>query len=99
MKCLLFLIFIITLLFPNTFQNTVDLKLNEIDSSVSDILWCGENKEVIFALTELNSVYKSDDKGFSWKKLNDIFHEKGKFELETNENEVNYFLLFLKLFR
>ena len=69
-------------------SDTPNFKRNELDSSISDIMWCGNNREVIFALTELSSVYKSEDKGFSWRKLNDIFHSKATLELEPNENEV-----------
>ncbi len=77
-------------LIPSIYSlGNVDFKLNEIDSTVNDIIWCGNNQETILALTELSSVYKSDDRGFTWKKLNDIFQNTGKLELEENENEVN----------
>jgi hypothetical protein len=66
-----------------------DFRLSEVDSAVNDVLWCGSSRDVIFVLTELNSVYKSEDKGFSWTKLNDAFHKQGIGELEKNENEVN----------
>ena len=66
----------------------VDFKLFEIDSNINDMIWCGSNQDIILALTELSSVYKSDDHGFTWKKLNDIFQHTGKKELEENENEV-----------
>lgn len=77
------------LLIHNTYsKGSVDFKLFEIDSNINDIIWCGHNQESILALTELSSVYKSDDHGFTWKKLNDIFQHTGKAELEENENEV-----------
>ena len=66
----------------------VQSKLFEIDSDVNDVIWCGSNNQSILLLTELSSLYKSDDNGFSWKKLNDILLHTGKQELEENENEV-----------
>jgi hypothetical protein len=72
---------------------SAEFKLNEVDSTVSDIIWCGHSREVIFVLTDLNSVYKSENRGFSWTKLNDIFHQKATSELEPNENEVFFFLI------
>lgn len=64
-----------------------DFKLSEVDSAVNDVIWCGPSRDVIIVLTELNSIYKSEDKGFSWTKLNDAFHKQGITELEQNENE------------
>ncbi|MCQ2819130.1 MAG: hypothetical protein MJ252_17850, partial [archaeon] len=60
----------------------------ELDSSPKDLVWCGNNNEYTLLLTETNSVYRSDDKGMHWKKLNDIFINTGKDELEENENEI-----------
>lgn len=67
---------------------TLSFKYSEIDSSIIDIVWCGHRQEDIFALSELNSVYKSEDHGFTWKKLNDIFHSHAAKQLESDENEV-----------
>ncbi len=86
---LLFLILNLTL----CSLHSISLKYSEIDSSINDILWCGHNKDIIFALTEFNSVYQSQDKGFSWKKINAIFHKKAINELEPNTNEVIYILI------
>lgn len=83
-RLILFLILYLTI----CSLNSISFKYSEIDSGINDILWCGHNKEIIFALTELNSVYQSEDKGFSWKKINDIFHQKAIHELEPNENQV-----------
>jgi len=81
----IFVLFIIPIVYS---AGNVDFKLFEIDANVNDMIWCGHNQDSILALTELSSVYKSDDHGFTWKKLNDIFQHTGKAELEENENEV-----------
>ena len=72
---------------------TVEYRQYDLDSSPKDLVWCGQNNDTVMVLTELNSVYKSEDKGFSWKKMNDIFTNTGKDQLEENENEV---LIFIK---
>jgi len=75
-------------------SGTVDFKSFDLDSVPKDIIWCGASSDAVLALTELSSVYRSDDKGFTWKKLNDIILSTGKNELEPNENEVfNYLII------
>jgi len=66
----------------------IDFKLFELDSNVNDIIWCGNNKESIILLTEMYSLYKSDNRGITWKKLNDILLLTGKEEV-ADGNEVN----------
>lgn len=80
---LLFLIFPFSLT-----RSSVEYKQYDLDSSPRDLIWCGQAKDTVIVLTELNSVYKSDDKGFQWKKLNDIFTNTGMEQLEEHENEV-----------
>jgi hypothetical protein len=69
-------------------QGNVEFKRFEMDGALNDIIWCGPNHETVFALTQINSLYRSDDKGFSWTKLNDIITSTGKNELEENEHEI-----------
>ena len=88
LKYLLFCCYLIFIPFSKQIGN-IDFKLFEIDSNIEDIVWCGTNQETIFVLTETSSLYKSEDHGLNWKKLNDIFLHTGKQELEENENEVN----------
>ena len=40
-----------------------------MDGLVRDIMWCGSNNDVILVLTEKGTVYRSRDRGYSWKKL------------------------------
>jgi hypothetical protein len=72
---------------------TVDLKQYDLDSETKDLIWCGAGRDVVLILTETNSLYKSEDKGFTWKKLNDIISSTGKEQLEENENEVFQYLI------
>ena len=41
----------------------------EIDGALDDILWCGKGNEVILVHTTPGIIYRSRDKGESWKKL------------------------------
>jgi photosystem II stability/assembly factor-like uncharacterized protein len=41
----------------------VDAQIYDLDSTVKDIMWCGNNNEVILVLSNLGSVYRSRDKG------------------------------------
>ena len=66
----------------------IDYIKYDLDSSPKDLVWCGPSAEYAIVLTEQNSVYRSDDKGMHWKKLNDIFTNTGKDELDENENEI-----------
>ena len=66
----------------------VDFKIFEIDSLVNDIVFCGSNNEIMFVLTEKNSVYQSSNKGFTWKKLNDMLSNNGIKQFEQSNIEV-----------
>jgi hypothetical protein len=61
---------------------------NNIDSPLVDIVWCGANGSTIFILSELNTLYRSEDDGFSGHTLSEHLTKLGKHELGTNEAEV-----------
>lgn len=87
-ECLhLFLLFL-TLITFSLCAGTVDQRQYDLDADAKDLVWCGPSRDIVFILTELNSLYKSEDKGFTWKKMNDIMSNSGKETLEENENEV-----------
>lgn len=56
----------------------VDFNKYDLDSMVKDIMWCGQNNEAIIVLTEAGTVYRSRDKGVSWKKLQGILARSGQ---------------------
>jgi len=66
----------------------VNFKLTDLDSSPINLVWCGAHKETVLILTEKNSLYRSDDLGFNFKKLNDVLINTGKQELEEHEDEI-----------
>ena len=57
--------------------DSVDYHKFEMDGEVRDILWCGATNEAILILTEKGSVYKSRDRGNSWKKLQYLLNKAG----------------------
>jgi hypothetical protein len=66
----------------------IDHKQYDLDSPPKELVWCGVSRESVLLLTEKDSLYRSEDKGFTWKKMNDIMTNTGKDQLEENENEV-----------
>jgi hypothetical protein len=75
----------------------VDIKKFDLDAAPKDLVWCGTSRETVLLLTENNSLYKSDDKGFNWRLLNGILTSTGKDQLEENENEVIFYIIYFKL--
>jgi predicted patatin/cPLA2 family phospholipase len=53
-------------------QAKIQAKATILDSAVSDVAWCSAEDDaqdkMIVVLTEDGSVYRSQDKGFSWNK-------------------------------
>jgi len=41
------------------------------------MMWCGAQNEVILVLTMKGSVYRSRDRGSSWKKLQSVLNKVG----------------------
>ena len=56
----------------------VSFEMFEIDSPLLDIMWCGNTNEVILVQTEKGTVYRSRDRGDSWKKLHSIMQKTGE---------------------
>jgi hypothetical protein len=73
-----------------SFSGNIGTKKYDIDAAPKDLVWCGTSRETVLLLSENNSLYRSDDKGFNWRLLNGILTSTGKDQLEENENEVIY---------
>ena len=79
---------ILMLSYKITAGGSVEFKFNKINSMISDIVWCGKNKEFIFALTEDSYLYRSTDKGFSFKNINNIIKTTAEEELANPKKDV-----------
>ena len=60
-----------------TDHSKVSFQIFEIDSPLIDIMWCGNTNEVVLVKTEAGTVYRSRDRGDSWKKLHSAMHQTG----------------------
>ena len=58
-------------------SDKVSFQIFEIDSPLLDIMWCGPTNEVILVQSEAGTIYRSRDRGESWKKLHSIMHQTG----------------------
>jgi hypothetical protein len=91
-KLNLFITFILLLIlkYSSTF-GIIEHRQYDLDSAPKDLVWCGNSRDSVLLLTESDSLYKSEDKGFTWKKLNDVLTNTAKDQLEESENEVKTF--------
>lgn len=53
----------------NTTLGEVGNKFTIVDSLIEDIVWCDSNKDIVLAISEKKSLYRSLDKGYTWLKL------------------------------
>jgi hypothetical protein len=58
--------------------DSVDKHRFEMDSQVRDIMWCGNTNEAILLLSEKGTIYRSRDRGSSWRKLGNILKKTGE---------------------
>lgn len=68
---------------PNV--DTVEFQINELDSSVQSMTFCGLDNEVMLALTKKRSLYRSENNGFSWRPLQTILQREGLTQLEAGK--------------
>ena len=54
-------------------------------------MWCGTNNDVILVLTEKGTVYRSRDRGYSWKKLQGLIGKVGQSVADQGQ-EVSFHL-------
>jgi hypothetical protein len=55
-------------------SDKVSFQIFEIDGPLLDIMWCGNTREVILIQSEKGTIYRSRDRGESWKKLHSIMN-------------------------
>ena len=70
---------------PNT--DAVDFNKYDLDSPVKDLMWCGLNNEFILVLSDKGSIYRSRDRGISWKKLQSALTLSGQ-KVADDDQEV-----------
>jgi photosystem II stability/assembly factor-like uncharacterized protein len=73
---------------PNT--NMIDYNKYELDAPINDMMWCGNSNEVILVLTDVGTVYRSRDRGATWKKLQNVMSQVGNEVKDQNQNVSNF---------
>lgn len=53
----------------------VDFQTFDLDGQVHDLMWCGYNDEVVLMHTNDGTIYRSRDRGMSWKRLKSLLHK------------------------
>lgn len=62
----------------------IDYHRQEMDSFVRDIMWCGQENDVILILTEKGTLYRSRDRGVSFKRLQSVLATTGQVVADAN---------------
>ena len=55
----------------------VDFQTFDLEGQVHDLMWCGFNNEIILMHTSEGLLYRSRDRGLSWKKMQSALHKQG----------------------
>ena len=67
-------------------QNAVDFQTFELDSEVKSLLWCGNNDEIILLHSADGIVYRSRDRGQSWKRLKSVMAKHATFVKDDDQD-------------
>ena len=74
-------------------QDKVSFQIFEIDGPLLDIMWCGNTNEVILVQSEMGTIYRSRDRGDSWKKLKSMMHQTGMGVIDEGQTVSSLFLI------
>jgi hypothetical protein len=69
-------------------NDMVDAFKHELDGQVKDILWCGALNEAILVLTDPGTLYRSRDRGQTWKKLQSLMGKTGASVLDQGQQVI-----------
>jgi len=57
-------------------SSKVDFQTFDLDGQVHDLMWCGFNDETILMHTTDGTIYRSRDRGLSWKRLKNLLQKQ-----------------------
>ena len=66
----------------------VDFQTFDLDGQVHDLMWCGYNDEVVLMHTSEGTIYRSRDRGMSWKRLKGLL-SKSAMSVADEDQEVS----------
>ena len=69
-------------------SSNVDFQMFDIEGQVHDVMWCGDNDEILLMHTDEGAVYRSRDKGASWKQIHNILGRHAS-EVVDEEQDVS----------
>ena len=75
----------------------VDFQTFDLDGQVHDLMWCGYNDEVVLMHTSEGTIYRSRDRGMSWKRLKGLL-SKSAMSVADEDQEVSVVTESLKVF-
>ena len=61
----------------DSLADRVEFQTFELDGEIDDMMWCGQNDEVILVKTDDGSIYRSRDRGGNWKRLKSLMIKQG----------------------
>jgi len=67
--------------------SNVDFQTFDLDGQVHDLMWCGYNNEVVLMHTSEGSIYRSRDRGLTWKRLKALM-QKSAYSVADEDQEV-----------
>lgn len=71
-------------------SSAVDFQTFDLDGQVHDLMWCGNNDEVVLMQTGGGGIYRSRDRGLTWKRLSKLL-EKTTIGVADEDQEVSVF--------
>jgi hypothetical protein len=70
----------------STLSDFVDYQTFELDGEIVDMMWCGQNDETILVQTGDGSIYRSRDRGNTWKRLKSLMQKQGSLVADTTQD-------------
>ena len=67
---------------------SVDFQTFDLDGQVHDLMWCGYQDETVLMQTSEGTVYRSRDRGLSWKRLAALM-TKTAYNIADEDQEVS----------
>lgn len=64
----------------------IDFQTFDLDGQVHDLMWCGFNDEIVLMHTADGTIYRSRDRGLSWKRLKNLLQKQGKTVADDDQD-------------
>ena len=68
---------------------SVDFQTFDLDGQVHDLMWCGYSDEVVLLHTNEGTIYRSRDRGLSWKRMHTIMQKTATKVMDEPDQDVS----------